>query len=69
MLNKVTIYPLDAASKDDAIEFEDVEFLSFINHGTFGIPAIIGPGQNHVPDAEQVLYVNTGAVLAIEVEK
>lgn len=69
MLESVKVYPIGATSKEDALEFEDVEFLSFINEGTFGKPAIVAPGPEHKAGEAYVLYVNTGAVLAVEVEK
>ena len=66
----VKVWPTDAECKDDFIEFSDVENLSYVNHGTYGKPAIIAPGTPDYQQGEvQVLYVNTGAVLAVEVER
>lgn len=72
--NRITVdlYPRDEAdaSAVDPIIFEDVNFVSFVSDDTYGIPAVIGD-----PDAKRhglplrVLYVNTGAVLAVDVTR
>lgn len=76
----ITIYPLPEPGEDapEAIEFsaEDYEYLSFVNHETYGIPPLVtktrdkdgerppvaGPG-------DRVLYVNPGGFIAMLVDK
>lgn len=49
--------------------FDNVDYVSFVNAGTYGPPPIIAPGKDHVSGEMNVLYVNTGAVIAIQVDK
>jgi hypothetical protein len=64
-----TLYTTSAQSEEDGIDFDNIDFLSFINGGTFGKPAIIAPGEDHVAGETRVLYVNTALVVAVEVTK
>ena len=75
----ITIWPLDAESKDDSVEFsrDEYDYLSFVNEGTYGIPPLITKtegrnGEEKPPvagEGESVLYVNPGGILAILVQK
>lgn len=76
MALSATVYPLYPTFDDDGqvreLLFEDVDFVSFVNHDTFGKPAIIAPGPDHVSRDDgplSVLYVNTGGVCAVEVTR
>jgi hypothetical protein len=54
-----------------AFEPGDVQFVSFINEGTYGIPPLL-TGSTGVTKAETddiVLYVNPGEILAMTIEK
>lgn len=64
-----TFYTPSATSTDDGIEFDNVDMISFVNDGTFGKPAIIAPGDDHVHGNIRVLYINTKLVAALEVSK
>lgn len=67
MALEVTVYALDG----ERLEFEHdtFDFISFVNHDTFGKPALIAPGDDHIGGQARVLYVNTGGVAAVEVDK
>ncbi len=57
------------------VDFEGVDFISFVSGGTFGKPAIIAPGTDgFVPASASdrpvtVLYVNPGLVPALKATK
>lgn len=62
-LEKVVIYP---AAGESEITVEGVDFLSLVNHETFGKPPIISDeGRSGV----SVLYVNTKNVVAVVAER
>ncbi len=61
----VTVWPLGG----EEVTFDAVEYLSFVNSGTYGIPAVLGPGPGKIDGARNVLYVNTGSVLAVEADR
>lgn len=64
MLTDITII----TTNGEEIEVDgQVDFISFVNHDTFGKPAIIAPGDDHVRGAKRVLYVNTGGIAALDV--
>lgn len=46
-------------------QFEDVNYLSLVNGDTFGKPPIVSEQEG----ALVVLYVNTGGVACVEVER
>ena len=70
----VRLYARDASFDPDhdqaPVEFEDIDYLSFINGDTFGKPPLI-TGEDRVRDVLPitVLYVSTGNVSAIEVTR
>ncbi len=56
------------------LPFEDVDFMSFVSHDTYGKPAIIAPGTDgFAPAGERgkvrVLYVNPSNVIAVDATK
>lgn len=63
----VTVFTTDTDA--EALEFADVDFVSWVNDGTYGPPALIAPGPGHTQtrDGTRVVYVNTGAVAVVEV--
>lgn len=76
----VTIYPdADAISEDDATTFHDVDFVSFVNEGTFGPPALVAPGRPPTPNSrpapptarpgQEVLYINTSLVPLFKISR
>lgn len=73
LLADITIHPADGS---DSIEFEtgEVDYISLVNDGTYGIPPLItkADGQNSAPVCgvhESVLYVNAGQIVAMLVER
>lgn len=77
----VTVYPdaeaLASVDEDDepngGVEFTDVDFVSFVNNGTYGPPALIAPNPK-TPErgprarlGQKVLYINTNLVPAFEI--
>lgn len=65
----VKLYP--EGDEDDAVEFE-VEYVSFVNNGTFGPPPLVAPKDGNPPLAEvgdTVLYINTSKVGAFTIER
>lgn len=69
----ITAYPagahLDVDENLVPVEIEDADFLSFINSGTYGKPAIVAPGEDHQAGDIKVVYVNTSLVAVCEVDK
>lgn len=63
----VTVFALDG----EELDFENSEFdyISFVNQETFGKPALIAPGPDQIDGPARVLYVNTGGVAAVVVDK
>jgi hypothetical protein len=69
-LASVTVWLHD--SEDPIIEDEDVDYVSFINPETHGIPALLSGRATTTVEAqsgEKILYVNTALVPLLEVEK
>lgn len=72
----VTIYP-DAeslGSDDGGVQFDNVNYVSFVNNQTYGPPALIAPPpkspagtQPRARPGESVLYINTALVPAFEI--
>lgn len=69
----VEVYPdADAIGNNEPTVFNDVDFVSFVNEGTFGPPALVAPGKPSRPDGrptpptarpgKDVLYINTSLV-------
>lgn len=54
------------------LEFRDVDYLSFINHDTYGKPPLV-VGEDERPalarEDDRVVYVNTALAAVVEVEK
>lgn len=68
----VRVFPdADSINDNDATVFADVDFVSLVNHGTFGPPALVAPGRSaDAPRAQRgdkVLYVNTSVVALFEI--
>lgn len=67
----VDVWPL--SPDDEPIEFEDVQYVSFVNFETFGIPAKIADADVRAEVADEgpvkILYVNTQNVTAVEVTR
>lgn len=58
----------DGAEED--IEFEGVDYLSFINGSTYGKPPIVAPGtENYQTGPCRVLFVNPDKISAVQVDK
>lgn len=70
MLN-VTVY--ETVHDEDPAEFPDVHYVSLLNSGTHGPPAVIAPTKNGPPAraqvGERVLYINTSFVPMFEIER
>jgi hypothetical protein len=70
---KIEVYPdAEALAEDTPTEFQ-ADFLSLVNHGTYGPPALIAPapGRNSTEGpvaqvGETVLYINTSLVPAFK---
>lgn len=69
----VKIWSKDGDSEPDLVfEPGDVQFVSLINEGTFGIPPLLVGANGKPATAETediVLYVNPGEILAMTIEK
>lgn len=65
----VVVYGIDDDREEDGIEFHGITHISLVNSGTFGKPALIAPGEEHVPGAKKVLYINTSFCKVWEVDK
>lgn len=65
---EVVVYGKDDGP-DDGIEFVGITHISLVNSGTFGKPALIAPGDDHIRGAKRVLYVNTTLCKVWEVDK
>ena len=73
------VYPLNPSGLDadgepiDPIEFDDVQYVSFVNFETFGIPAKIADAdvRQEVRDegVVKIVYVNTQNVSSLEVTR
>lgn len=65
----VEVYPTDeGADVIDPITFEDVNYVSFVSFGTYGIPALLG-GSDKVSRDEYpvtVLYVNPANIACMK---
>lgn len=61
--------PLDSDGDLVPIEIDNADYLSFVNSGTYGKPAIIAPGDEHQAGDIKVVYVNTSLVAVCEVDK
>lgn len=73
-LSEITVYP--AGCKDDeSLEFENIDFLSFINGETYGKPPLITGDEEGstaraiAREGQIVLFVNPANVAAVEVHK
>lgn len=62
----VEVFPdADTIEANAPTVFHDVEFVSFVNEGTFGPPALVAPKGGDRPTArkgQEVLYINTSLV-------
>lgn len=78
---EVTIYSEEALDGDPENEtqplvLEDVKFVSLVDAGTHGPPALVAPGRDSgrptVPAArpgDRVVYINTSKVPVFEIER
>lgn len=67
---RVKLYPA-TLDEQDVIDFE-VDYVSFVNTGTFGPPPLVAPKDGLPPLADvndEVLYVNTSLVAAFTIER
>ena len=63
---------LDVANPDLSFEDGEVDFVSFVNHDTYGIPPLIAGTEGRPATArteDKVLYVNPGEMFAMTIEK
>lgn len=51
------------------VPFKDVDFISFVSDKTYGKPALIAPGEDHVQGQIRVLYVNPSNMTALDATK
>jgi hypothetical protein len=57
------------------VDFNEVDFISFVNHNTYGKPPIIAPGTDDFTPARErqgdvtVLYVNPNNITALRATK
>jgi hypothetical protein len=78
----VEIYPdADSIASDETggpspTVFNGIDFVSFVNEETYGVPALVAPNPKDGPDArprarpgQKVLYVNTGLVPLFSIER
>jgi hypothetical protein len=76
----VEIYPDADAISDDMSDvgaptvFKEIDFVSFVNEGTFGPPALVAPSpkDGRAPLArpgQKVLYINTSLVPLFAIER
>ena len=72
----VTVYPdAEAIATDKPNIFRDVDFVSFVNEGTFGPPALVAPspknpeGRPIARPGQEVLYINTGLLPMFKIER
>lgn len=64
---QVTVFPAGANEESDGIEFDNIDFISLVNHDTYGKPAIISDDEGR--DAVRVVYINPNNISAVEVHK
>lgn len=64
----VTIWTPSAREDEDRIEITDVDFISLVNHDTYGKPAIISDEEHKNQDV-RVVYINPNNIAAVEVHK
>lgn len=69
------VWPSDLAT-EQAFDFENVDYISFVSNNTYGKPAIIAPGTDDFVSAEEqqggnvtVLYVNPANIAALKATK
>lgn len=61
----ITLYVIDRESEDDLLSsesYDSYDFVSLVNEGTYGPPALVAPMRGERPVAgigDRVLYVNT----------
>jgi hypothetical protein len=72
----VDVYPdADAISDNEPTRFEDIDFVSQVNEGTFGPPALVAPSPKEpgsrpvARPGQRVLYVNTSLVPLFTIER
>jgi hypothetical protein len=71
----VVVYPQNASSESDGIEFTGVDKVSFVSSETYGRPPLL-PGVSSASDIgpsvgkdEMVLYVATSGVAAVQITR
>lgn len=62
---EITVYTHGPEGTLVETEF-DADYISFVNHETYGRPAILAPGPDHVEGATDVLYVNLNSIVAVQ---
>lgn len=53
---------------EEGIDFDNIDFISLVNHDTYGKPAIISD-EEHARQPVRVLYINPNNIAAVEVHK
>ena len=71
MALKITTY--SHPSDENPLEHEGIDYVSLVNNGTHGKPALIAPGGKpgdpRATVGETVLYINTAFVPMFEIER
>lgn len=68
---RVLLYPTGGEDEQDVVE-HTVDYVSFVNSGTFGPPPLVAPKDGNPPLAapgDEVLYINTSLVGAFIIER
>jgi hypothetical protein len=72
----VEVYPdAEAIGGEEATVFNGIDFVSFVNEGTFGPPALVAPSPKEpgrpplARPGQKVLYINTSLVPLFSIER
>lgn len=72
----VEVYPdAEAIGEDDSTTFTAIDFVSFVNEGTFGPPALVAPSPKEpgrpplARPGQRVLYINTSLIPLFSIER
>lgn len=69
---EVTVYTIDPENGELIDNNFDVDYVSLVNHETYGPPALVAPNRGEAPKArpgDSVLFVNTSVVHAFRIDR